>query len=177
MTFGFPTWQVSWTSLWVCRLSECVSVLCRTSISLSLPSWSRTTQCCVYSKGTRTCNHRLFLYHAHQRTSWCLIVLVIQLSVFYRQWKVPESCGILHLYLFPESDLNSGKTWNCVFLKSWKFRTGKRWYNVCENAVFDRSHDGVLPCRRYVASACGHWPFSRLTGSTRSLNGVPASAG
>jgi len=27
------------------------------------------------------------------------------------------------------------------------------------------SHDGVLPCRRYVARACGRWPFSRLSGS------------
>jgi len=26
-------------------------------------------------------------------------------------------------------------------------------------------HGGVLPCRRYVARACGYWPFSRLTGS------------
>jgi len=25
--------------------------------------------------------------------------------------------------------------------------------------------DGVLPCRRHVARACGHWPFSRLSGS------------
>ena len=27
------------------------------------------------------------------------------------------------------------------------------------------SHDGVLSCRRYVARSCGHWPFSRLSGS------------
>jgi len=26
-------------------------------------------------------------------------------------------------------------------------------------------HGGVLPCRRYFAQACGHWPFSRLSGS------------
>ena len=26
-------------------------------------------------------------------------------------------------------------------------------------------HDGVLPCRRYVARACVNWPFSRLSGS------------
>jgi len=26
-------------------------------------------------------------------------------------------------------------------------------------------HDGVLPWWRYVAKACGHWPYSRLSGS------------
>jgi len=26
-------------------------------------------------------------------------------------------------------------------------------------------HNEVLPCQRYVARVCGHWPFSRLTGS------------
>ena len=29
----------------------------------------------------------------------------------------------------------------------------------------DVPHLGVLPCRRYFARACGHWPFSRLNGS------------
>ena len=39
------------------------------------------------------------------------------------------------------------------------------FFFFCFCFFFNVPHDGVLPCRRYVARACGHWPFSRLSGS------------